>query len=64
MAEVCKSCPMERVHQVEYRTLTGKLGDVNRRVERLEAQLGRGILLLVANLAGVVTTLVHGVLQG
>ena len=63
MTEECGKCPMERVREVEYRVLTGKLGDVNRRVERLETQLGRGILLLVANLAGVVTTLAHGLLQ-
>lgn len=63
MAEGCEKCSMEKVHRVEYRLLSGKLGDMDRRVERLETQLGRGILLLVANLAGVATTLAHGVIQ-
>lgn len=63
MSESCESCPMERVHEVEYRLLSGKLTDVNRRVERLETQLGRGILLMVANLAGVITTLAHELMQ-
>ena len=64
MSEECGKCPMERVREVEYRLLSGKLMDVKGRVERLETQLGRGILLLVANLAGVVTTLVREIVLG
>ena len=64
MVNECGKCPMERVREVEYRMLSGKLNDVNGRVEQLEVQLGRGILLLVANLAGVVTTLGHALMQG
>lgn len=63
MADECESCPMERVHQVEYRLLSGQYEDIKVRVARLETQLARGILLLVANLAGVVTTLARAMIQ-
>lgn len=53
----CESCPHERVHKVEYAALNDRLNDVRDRVQRLEQTLTRGVLLLVANLAGVVVSL-------
>ncbi len=53
MKDECDSCPHERVHKVEYQLLTQNLDDLRMRVARVETMLGRGMLLLVANLAGV-----------
>ena len=63
MEDDCKRCPMRQVHQVEYRVMSGQFEDIKERVGRLETQLGRGILLLVANLAGVATTLARALIQ-
>ena len=57
MKDQCDSCPHERVHNVEYRLLTQNLDDLRMRVARVESTLGRGILLLVANLAGVAVSI-------
>ena len=57
MKDQCDSCPHERVHKVEYRLLTQNLDDLRMRVARVESMLGRGILLLVANLAGVAVSI-------
>ena len=62
MVEECKSCSMDKVHKVEYRYLSANLNEVKMRVAKLEAQLARGILLLVANLTGVVITLAKAIL--
>lgn len=59
MKDECDSCPHERVHKVEYRLLTQNLDELKMRVARVESMLGRGILLLVANLAGVAMSLVN-----
>ena len=64
MKEECKSCPMDKVHKIEYRFLSANLNEVKMRVGKLETQLARGILLLVANLTGVVITLAKAVLGG
>lgn len=57
MKDGCDSCPHERVHKVEYRLLTQNLNELKMRVARVESMLGRGILLLMANLAGVAMSL-------
>ena len=62
MGEKCDLCPMEKVHRVEYRFLSANVSEVKVRVAKLEAQLARGILLLVANLTGVVITLAKALL--
>lgn len=54
---------IQQIHKLEYRHLSTQVDDVKDRVTRLEVQLGRGILLLVANLAGVATTLAHALIQ-
>lgn len=62
MTEQCESCPHERVHAVEYRALTDNLLDLKSRVDKLEVTLGRGVLLLVANLAAVIMSLAQQLL--
>jgi len=63
MSESCRDCPQERVHQVEYRMLSDKLLDLKERVAKLESLVSRGLLLLVANLVGVITSLARGMMQ-
>ena len=63
MTEPCVSCPHERVHAVEYRALTENLLDLKSRVDKLELTLGRGVLLLVANLVAVVISMAQQFLQ-
>ena len=63
MLNPCETCPQREVHAVEYRLLESKLKDVKERVEKLETTMARGILLLVANLVGVVMTLAQEFLQ-
>ena len=57
MTPVCDPCPQERVHELQYHTLCEGLDEVKGRVARLEVTLARGVLLLVANLAGMLLTL-------
>lgn len=47
-----------KLHQVEYRQLAANLEELKGRVGQVEATLARGVLLLVANLAAVLATLV------
>ncbi len=60
----CETCPHERVHRVEYQLLTENLNEVKARVARVETTLGRGVLLLVANLMGVAMSLMKTMAQG
>ena len=52
-------CAYEKVYAVQYAGLRDELLELKTRVGRLETTLAQGILLLVANLAGMVVTLVH-----
>ncbi len=61
--EGCDTCPRAAVHEVEFRMVNGKLQDLKERVARLETTMGRGVLLLVANLVGVVMTLAQRYFQ-
>ena len=63
MTPVCETCPSREVQEVEYRLLDGKLGDLKDRVEKLETAMTRGLMLLVANLAGIVINLAQQALQ-
>ncbi len=54
------SCAFERVYEVEMRGLHEDLRELKERVLGLETVLARGVLLLVANLAGVAVTLAMG----
>jgi len=49
-------CP---VHDVQFAHLRDDLADLRSRVQRLESTLARGVMLLVANLVGVVLSLVQ-----
>ena len=60
MTDRCESCSRERVHEVEYRVLSESLKEVKDRVSRVETALGRGVLLLMANLVGMVISLAEG----
>jgi len=51
------------VYDAEFRLLESKLMDLKDRVMRLESTRARGVLLLVANLAGVVMSLAQQYLQ-
>jgi hypothetical protein len=50
------------VHAIEMRYLREDLAELKARVERLETTLARGVMLLVANLVGVVLTLAQQLL--
>ena len=63
MSEPIEPYTMNHVQQLEHKMLASQLNDLKDRVNRLETQIGRGILLLVANLAGVATTLAHALIQ-
>ncbi len=56
------SCPHEMAFTVQFKGLREDLKDLKDRVARLESTLARGVLLLVANLAGMVVTLAHQLL--
>ena len=64
MAKECTTCPFERAHQVEFENFSEDLREVKARVGRLETTLARGVMLLVANLTGVVAMLVRQLLGG
>ncbi len=63
MSTDCDTCPYEMAYDVQFRGLTEDLNELKNRVARLETTLARGMLLLVANLAGVVMMLVQELLQ-
>lgn len=64
MSKSRESCPHGRAHEVEYRVLTDSLTELRDRVARVESALVRGVMLLVANLAGVFLSLAHGYFEG
>jgi hypothetical protein len=53
-------CSCERILEIELRNVRGDLHDMSERVSRLESLLVKGVMLLVANLAGMVVGLVQG----
>ena len=55
--------PARDVHAAEFRLLDGRLRDLKERVEKLESAMTRGLMLLVANLAGIVINLAQQALQ-
>ena len=63
MDELCEACPNERVHRVEYRLLRERVDELKARMAHVETTLTRGLMLLVANLAGVIVTLIREFLQ-
>ena len=57
MKDGCEACRYEMAYSVQFENLTEDLRELKERVGRLESTLARGVLLLVANLAGVVIML-------
>ena len=53
------SCPYKVVHDIQWASLREDLNELKTRVQRLEAILARGVTLLVANLVGVIVSLLH-----
>ena len=62
MGPSCEDCPQREVNEVEFRLLDTKLRDVKERVEKLETAMSRGLMLLVANLVGIVVGLAQQVM--
>lgn len=58
-----ESCRYEQAYQLQFRHLERGMEDIKQRVNTLEQILARAILLLVANLAGVITLLARQVLH-
>jgi len=56
------ACPYEKLYGVQFDSLKEDLEDLKIRVGRVEATVARGITLLVANLAGVILTLLRQLL--
>jgi len=63
MTPTCEDCPQREVNEVEFRLLDTRLCDLKERVEKLETAMGRGLMLLVANLVGIVVSLAQQVMQ-
>ncbi len=61
MKEECDVCRYEKAYSVQFANLNEDLRELKERVRCLETTLARGVLLLVANLVGVVMTLVQQV---
>ena len=59
MTQENKTCPHKPVHDIQWSTLREDLSELKTRVQRLETTLARGVTLLIANLAGVVVTLLR-----
>lgn len=59
----CEDCPQRKVNEVEFRLLDTKLRDLKERVEKLESAMSRGLMLLVANLVGIVVSLAQQLMQ-
>ena len=64
MSDHCtERCSFERAAEVEFRGLSEDIREIRDRVLRLEQTLARGVLLLLANLAGLAVTLAQGMLR-
>ena len=62
MGEACERCSFQAVYDVELRSVREDLVELRGRLERIEVWLMRGVLLLVANLTGMVMMLAQEVL--
>ncbi len=63
MKDDCEVCRYEKMYSMQFDNLREDLKELKERVQRLESTLARGVLLLVANLVGVVMTLVQQVMR-
>ncbi|MBI5093492.1 MAG: hypothetical protein HZB26_13755 [Candidatus Hydrogenedentes bacterium] len=53
----------ERLYQLQFENLNRDLNELKDRVKSLEVALARGVMLLVANLAGVVIMLAQQIIH-
>lgn len=60
MKDARENCAYERLYELQFGGLREDMHELKDRVGRLESTLARGVLLLVANLVGVVVTLALG----
>ena len=56
-------CLFEKAAQVEFRGLREDIREIRERLLRLEQTIGRGVLLLIANLAGLLAALIQNYIQ-
>ena len=63
MKEGCDQCRYELAYSLQFGNLKEDLCELKDRVGRLESTLGRGVMLLVANLIGVAIMLARQQLQ-
>ena len=63
MSAGCEECGYERLFDLQLGNLAGDVAEVKERVGRLETVLARGVLLLVANLAGIAMMLAQQLLE-
>ena len=57
-----KGCTCAAVYEVKVDNLKDDLRELKERVQRVETTLARGVMLLVANLTGVVITLARQIM--
>jgi len=63
MKEENGSCRYEKAYGVQFESLRDDLRELKERVRRLETALERGVMLLVANLVGMVITLAQQLIK-
>lgn len=64
MKHEAESCRYEKAYALQFQYLREDLDELKQRVSRLESTLARGVMLLVANLAGVVISLAQQIIRG
>lgn len=52
-------CAMDMVYEQKFAHFASELGELKRRIEKVETTLSRGVSLLVANLAGIIVILLE-----
>jgi hypothetical protein len=50
---------MDMVYEEKFAHFASDLGELKRRIDKVETTLSRGVLLLVANLAGIIVILLE-----
>jgi len=63
MKDRTEPCRYEMAYSLQFQNLRGDLNELKDRVRSLESTLSRGVMLLVANLVGVVVTLAEQVMK-
>jgi hypothetical protein len=62
LPDSCDPCAFQRVAQVEFRNLADDLRELKDRVHDLERTIARGVMLLIANLAGLIVAIARELL--